>query len=77
MDNNQSPYIQYLKARGKLVTVDLSDEEIMRQERRCGGDCVCEECGKIYYDHPYIANSVDWEGRPFLHLICNGTIAKL
>lgn len=38
---------------------------------RCGGDVICEHCGRKYYDHP-----VEPE-YPFLHLLCDGSVAKL
>jgi hypothetical protein len=38
---------------------------------RASGDCVCETCGKLYYDHPYFTEPYE-----FL-TICNGDIVKL
>lgn len=39
---------------------------------RASGDCVCETCGKLYYDHPYFAEPYE-----YLTNICNGEIVKL
>jgi hypothetical protein len=39
---------------------------------RARGDCVCETCGKLYYDHPYFV-----EEYAFLTIISNGDIVKL
>ena len=38
---------------------------------RASGDCVCEACGKLYYDHPPV------KGFEFLNRICNGDFVKL
>ena len=38
---------------------------------RCGGDCVCEDCGKTYYRHPVCPEF------PFLHVLCDGSVVKL
>jgi hypothetical protein len=38
---------------------------------RCGGDCVCSDCGRKYYDHPQNAEY------PFLNEICDGSVVKL
>jgi len=38
---------------------------------RASGECVCEDCGEIYYKHPV-------DGRyPFLNVLCNGDRVKL
>ena len=45
--------------------------------RRVSGDCICESCGKVYYDHQYDMDEVDYNGRPFLIVLCNGERVKL
>ena len=37
----------------------------------------CPECGLLYRDHPYCRGALDWDGEPFLHVLCNGIHAKL
>jgi len=46
---------------------------------RASGDCICEICGKKYYDHPLEKNKeyLDYEDRPFLRRLCDGTLVKL
>jgi hypothetical protein len=39
---------------------------------RASGQCVCDVCGKLYYDHPYFAEPYE-----FLTILCNGDIVKL
>lgn len=48
-----------------------------RPMQRAGGDVVCEDCGDTYYKHPHASRPVDWENRPFLHVLCNGDLVKL
>ena len=38
---------------------------------RCGGDCLCPDCGRKYYDHP---KDIDF---PFLNVLCDGSVVKL
>lgn len=45
--------------------------------RRAGGDCLCSECSRSYYDHPMIDNMLDYNQEPFLHMLCNGDVVKL
>lgn len=72
--------VDYYRKKGKLVHLDLTEEEIDRKTIRAGHECICEECGKMYIDHPYIDNVMDGSGdrlQPFLHVICDGLIVKL
>lgn len=43
----------------------------MGDEYRAGGDCVCKDCGMIYYDHP---NDYEYE---CLQVLCSGQRVKL
>jgi len=52
-----------------------SDSEV--EFIRAGGDCVCDECGKLYYDHPMDYENLDFNGGPFLHILCSGERVKL
>jgi hypothetical protein len=77
---NKFMLVDYYRKKGKLIHLDLPQEEIDRKMLRCGHETICEECGKAYIDHPYIDNVMDETGdriQPFLHYICDGTIAKL
>lgn len=73
----ENAFMEFLRLKGKLKMLKLSDEEIARDMIRASGDCICEKCGKKYYDHPYIENALDGEGHPYLHVICNNLIVKL
>ncbi|WP_315782422.1 hypothetical protein [Bradyrhizobium sp. SZCCHNPS1003] len=50
----------------QLAKIDAGDWQ------RAGGGCVCETCGKLYYDHPYFA-----EPSEFLTILCDGDLVKL
>lgn len=39
---------------------------------RASGDCICDICGKLYYDHSYFVEPYEW-----LNIICNGDMVKL
>ncbi len=45
--------------------------------RRAGGGVICESCGKEYRDHPHSLAVLDWNGDPFLQVLCNGDLVKL
>jgi hypothetical protein len=38
---------------------------------RCGGDVVCVDCGRKFYDHP------QEKEHPFLNVLCDGSVVKL
>lgn len=42
---------------------------------RAGGDCVCEECGRTYYQHP-VELVPDTDGL-YLNRLCDGKLVKL
>jgi hypothetical protein len=44
---------------------------------RVSGDCICLICGGKYYDHPNDMEQLDWQGSPFLNVLCDGTRVKL
>jgi len=72
--------VDYYRKKGKLVHLGIPPDEVDRRMLRCGHETICEECGKMYIDHPYIDDVMDETGdrlQPYLHIICNGIIAKL
>ena len=45
---------------------------------RAGGDVVCEQCGKKYYDHPQYVKALSCiDGSPVLNQLCDGSLVKL
>lgn len=44
---------------------------------RASGLVICEKCGKQYYDHPAYTKALDWNGRPVLNQLCDGSLVKL
>ena len=38
---------------------------------RVGGECICEHCGKQYYDHP------KFPGATWATVLCSGEVVKL
>lgn len=38
---------------------------------RCGGDVLCNDCGRKFYDHPQEKEF------PFLNVLCDGSVVKL
>ena len=44
---------------------------------RASGDCICEVCGKKYYDHPMDSEITDQDGNKYLNILCNGDRVKL
>lgn len=71
------PHLEYLKKKGKLVEVNMTEEEIAKVMRRTGGDLICGVCGKKYYDHPYVSEVRDQDNHPYLNITCDGQIVKL
>lgn len=52
----------------RLLLLDAMLDRGMYRRRACG-DCVCEVCGRLYYDHRRYL--------PGLTLLCNGVLAHL
>jgi hypothetical protein len=44
---------------------------------RAGGNAVCEICHRKYFDHPQNTDYLDWNGYPYLNVLCDGTLVKL
>ena len=53
-----------------------TDGRAAKTMRRASGECVCLICGKQYRQHPP-SEDRDWNGDPFLNLLCNGDLVKL
>lgn len=69
--------LEYFRRKGKLVHLEMDEDEIWRKMFRAGLETICPVCGKMYIDHPYIDNVLGFDDTPFLHLICDGSIVKL
>lgn len=50
----------------------LSDVDFTRA---CGLS-ECADCGELYYDHP-TTGPLGYDGKPFLHVLCDGRMVKL
>lgn len=61
----------------KTVTTGLSADELCIRMFRADQNCICPICSKRYGDHPYAKEAIDFEDRPFLHVLCDGSIVKL
>jgi hypothetical protein len=44
---------------------------------RASGECVCEDCGKKFYDHPDYLECLGKDDVPFLKVLCDGRLVKL
>ena len=55
------------------LTVPDSEPTVVR----ASGQVLCPTCSKPYRDHPWFLLSRNDQGRPFLHLLCDGTVVKL
>lgn len=72
--------VDYYRKKGKLVHLGISEEEVDRRMLRTSGETICEDCGLKHREHPFIDDVMDATGdrlTPFLHLLCDGTLAKL
>lgn len=75
--------IPYCRTHGIVVTatnplatheyvVRCEGQGLARLDRdRCGGDVICTDCGRKYYDHP---QDLD---HPYLNVLCDGSAVKL
>ena len=52
--------------------VELEGEMI-----RVNGNADCELCGRQWWRHPVTYEFTDWDGEPWLHVACDGTLLKL
>ena len=79
-DDNKDMVVDYYRKRGMLIHLGVTEEEIDRRMMRTSGDCICEQCGKEHRKHPFIDDvltNIEFRPQPFLHLLCDGTLAKL
>lgn len=44
--------------------------------RRYDGNALCEQCERPVWRHPLDPGVLDYEGNPFVHRLCDGTLAK-
>jgi len=58
-------------------TLPLTEEDACERMVRCSHNTICELCGLPYLKDPYEGRILDWEGRPFLHQLCDGRLGKL
>lgn len=61
------------------IAVDTEKEHTQDPDSdwpRVGGDCVCDQCGKTYYQHP-LDGPPGWQGEKFLNRLCDGRLVKL
>lgn len=78
MDDVFVSSLGHFRKRGMLVHLDdLKEGELGKRMFTTVGYCKCEQCGITYDRHPYIDNYLGQNGRPFLHLLCDGRLAKL
>ena len=35
------------------------------------GEMVCELCGRKYWRHPHAMEFLDWQGNPYLRVLCS------
>jgi len=68
---------QYYWTKGKLVVTGKTHDELAIAMNRASGLCICDQCGKDYYAHPYASEARDRDNEPYLHVLCNGDIVKL
>lgn len=58
--------------------VTPEEEERMINAERASGHCVCDLCGKKYFDHPqYLPSGKTNHGDPWLNELCNGDLVHL
>lgn len=62
------------KAKCKFMVIDPDD--YIPEFYRAAGDCICGVCKLPYRKHPF-HKATDWQGEPFLHVLCNGENVKL
>ena len=48
-----------------------------REWYRADGCCLCEICTYEYRLHPLDTEDLDYQGNPFMHVLCNGDRVKL
>jgi hypothetical protein len=56
---------------------EIPEDELWKRLHRVSGDCKCEICGNLYYNHPDETRILDWDGNPYLKRLCFGWFGKL
>ena len=62
------------------MNVTLTEEQEKRIENsyRASGECICDICGKTYYNHKdYEPSKFTNDGIAWLQELCNGELVKL
>lgn len=72
----KNPYLKVLREQGRLVHLDITENEVNERMLRANGDVVCESCGRTYREHPMVDDYLFYD-EPYLYAICDGTLAKL
>lgn len=44
---------------------------------RCSGECLCDQCGYSYREHPLDWTQIGYGNVPYLNVICDGRRVKL
>lgn len=57
--------------------VILLEDEVKISSYRSNGDCICSVCKKKYSEHPLDKDILDFQGDPYLNILCNGDRVKL
>jgi ribA/ribD-fused uncharacterized protein len=60
-----------------LVRKIKKEDDDLNKAYRASGNCICNICGKKYYDHPMSAKYKSWQNEMYLHILCNGDLVKL
>lgn len=75
--DDANPWLRHMRRNGKLIHLGITEEEIDERMLRTDQNTICPICGKTHIEHPLIDDVLDFDGQPFLHSICDGTLAKL
>jgi uncharacterized cysteine cluster protein YcgN (CxxCxxCC family) len=59
-----------------LLGKRTQEEQDQERMKRLPHDGICATCGKTCIKHPF-HTALDWDGNPYLHVLCDGTLAKL
>jgi len=62
--------------KGRCPVRIVDPEEYVLEFYRASGDCICSVCNLPYRKHPF-HSILNWQGDPYLNLLCNGDVVKL
>jgi Zn ribbon nucleic-acid-binding protein len=69
--------IEWRSNRQAKIMVGCPDKHVLEEIRRSCADVECWTCGMTMREHPWDMDELDWQGNPFLHIVCDGTRVKL